>query len=62
MSPLDTLTVVAAVTGSCAAGLVGRWRGARGARRSQPDVHTSKRWQAEVTVLVVLGGIAAALR
>jgi hypothetical protein len=61
MNSLDTLTVVAAVTGSCAAALVGWLRGARGTRRSQSKVQLSKRWRSAATAFVVLGAIAAAI-
>jgi hypothetical protein len=60
MNSLDTLTVVAAVAGSCAAALVGWLLGARGARRSRPEVHASRRWRSAVSAFVVLSAVAAA--
>ena len=61
MSSLDATTVVVAVTGSCAAGLVGWLRGVRDARRGRPQLRASKRRQTALAALVVLGAIAAAI-
>jgi hypothetical protein len=61
MNSLDSLTVIVAVAGSCAAALVGWMLGARGARRSRSKVSPSKWGRSAVTALVVLGAIAAAV-
>jgi hypothetical protein len=61
MNSLDALTVVTAVTGSCAVALVGWFRGTRDPRRSQSDVPTSKTWRSALTAVVVLGAMAAAV-
>jgi hypothetical protein len=61
MNSLDTLTVVVAVAGACAAALVGWWRGTRAAHPGRPEVHASTRQRAVLTAFVVLGAIAAAI-
>jgi hypothetical protein len=60
MNSLDTLTVVAAVAGSCAAALVGWLLGARDARRGRLEVQAPRTWRSVVTAFVVLIAIAAA--
>jgi hypothetical protein len=60
MNSLDTLTVVAAVAGSCAAALLGWLLGARGARRGQPEAQAPRTWRSAVTAFIVLGAAAAA--
>jgi hypothetical protein len=61
MNSLDSLTVIVAVAGSCAAAFVGWMRGSRFGRRSRLEVPPSKRWRSAVTAMVVLGAIAAAV-
>jgi hypothetical protein len=60
MNSLDTLTVVAAVAGSCAAALVGWLLGARGARRGRPEVQAPRTWRSVVTAFVVVSAIVGA--
>jgi hypothetical protein len=61
MNSLDTLTVVVAVAGACAAALAGWWRGTRRAHLGRPEARASTRQLAAVTAFVVLGAIAAAI-
>jgi hypothetical protein len=60
MSSASSLTILAAVVGSCAAALGGWLAGARGVRRRRSEVRPSRRWRSTVTALIVLAALAGA--